>query len=162
MKFQNILSSCFVCSSVLIHTTKAFSIATFNSKPCHRSRLFSADGDESNDDKNNMQKQEFDIDNITSVSELNELSRSIGGPQFGETFSIESAKDQLWDFVEESAEDDIDRMCMGQLTGVLLELGGEDFAENITLQEARDMVWELANVNVDMKTGNCDCPKCSS
>ena len=96
-------------------------------------------------DDNSIQ-QEFDIDDIICIAGLNELSRSIGGPKFNEqTSCLESAKDQLWDFVEDTAEDDVDEMCMGQLTVIMMELGGEDFGEGTTLGEARNAVWNLAN-----------------
>lgn len=89
--------------------------------------------------------EEFDINEITSFAKLNEVSRKVGGPHFDIRIStLESAKNQLWDFEEERAKDDIDEMCMKQLTGIMKQLGRGHFAEGTTLQEARNLVWNLA------------------
>ncbi len=107
----------------------------------------------------NEVQQEFDIDDMTTFDELNQLSTSIGGPFFTSenTSSIESAKNDLWEFVEGKAEDDVDKMCMGQLSGLMIELGGEDFADGITIDEARNVVWELASKLQNTGTGVCGC-----
>jgi len=99
-------------------------------------------------------QQEFDVDGLSSMDELNELSRDIGGPEFGigstddlavvSVSSLDEAKDRLWDFVEDVAEDDVDKMCMGQLAGLMEELGGSDLEDGINLKEARDRVWDRA------------------
>lgn len=114
---------------------------------------------QSNED--NVIQQEFDIDSMESIEELNDLSKSVGGPILSGYSSLESAKDSLWAFVEDTAEDDVDNMCMGQLSGLLLELGGDDFADGTTLREARDVVWDLANRG-HFVSGECSCAGCST
>eukprot|EP00592_Proboscia_alata_P012010 CAMPEP_0194393848 /NCGR_PEP_ID=MMETSP0174-20130528/123521_1 /TAXON_ID=216777 /ORGANISM="Proboscia alata, Strain PI-D3" /LENGTH=160 /DNA_ID=CAMNT_0039189569 /DNA_START=143 /DNA_END=622 /DNA_ORIENTATION=+ len=88
-------------------------------------------------------QQEFDIDEITSIADLNKLSLDIGGPIFptdDNSVSLEEAKERIWDFVEDVAEDDIENMCMGQLSGLMAELGGE-LEDGISIEDARDRVW---------------------
>mmetsp|Transcript_5548 Transcript_5548/g.10115 ORF Transcript_5548/g.10115 Transcript_5548/m.10115 type:complete len:201 (+) Transcript_5548:135-737(+) len=123
-------------------------------------------GGEKDSNISNEQKQEFDIDEMNTIAELNDLSRSIGGPVIDEKSSIESARNRLWDFVEEEAEDDIDNMCMGQISGLMFELSGENLEDDITLEEARDKVWELVNrlsqVEVESESKACSgCPSCA-
>lgn len=90
-------------------------------------------------------QQEFDMDEINSIPELNNVSRAIGGPIFRNDDNIMSAKNALWAFVTDAAEDDIDQMCMGQLTGLYLELGGNgaELDKDLTLEEARGVVAKL-------------------
>lgn len=123
-------------------------------------------GGEKDSNISNEQKQEFDIDEMNTIAELNDLSRSIGGPVIDEKSSIESARNRLWDFVEEEAEDDIDNMCMGQISGLMFELSGENLEDDITLEEARDKVWELVNrlsqVEAESESKACSgCPSCA-
>jgi hypothetical protein len=108
------------------------------------------------------EQQEFDIDEMNSLTQLNELSVLLGGPPFSSDMSIESAKTLLWDFVEGKAENDIDRMCMGQLTGLWIELGGEGFQEGTSIEEARDIVWGLAEKSYTSgENGSCSgCSQC--
>ena len=94
-------------------------------------------------------RQEFDVDEIATIAELNELSESIGGPVFDETSDdgdIGAARDALWDYVTGEAPVDVDEMCMGQLSGFAEDLGvGGDFLDGVgSLEEARDAVWDLA------------------
>mmetsp|Transcript_5606 Transcript_5606/g.12209 ORF Transcript_5606/g.12209 Transcript_5606/m.12209 type:complete len:201 (+) Transcript_5606:144-746(+) len=131
--------------------------------------IFSSEKDmgaETDSNTSNEQKQEFDIDEVNTIAELTDLSRAIGGPVIDEKSSIESAKNLLWDFVEEEAEDDIDNMCMGQISGLMFELSGENLEDGITLEEARDQVWELVNrmsqVEVEPDSNACSgCPSCA-
>mmetsp|Transcript_16552 Transcript_16552/g.19056 ORF Transcript_16552/g.19056 Transcript_16552/m.19056 type:complete len:196 (+) Transcript_16552:28-615(+) len=108
-------------------------------------------------------QQEFDIDEITSIADLNKLSLDIGGPIFptdDNSVSLEEAKEKIWDFVEDVAEDDIENMCMGQLSGLMAELGGE-LEEGIRIEDARDRVWDLANELTHKLGGaDCDCHAC--
>ena len=112
-------------------------------------------------------QQEFDIDSMMTLEELNELSMSIGGPvlifndnqndkdEDNNDTILEDAKDRLWDYVEGTAENDIDQMCMGQLTGVLVELLGKDTLREVedylvttnisTLKEVRNLAWDLSS-----------------
>ena len=107
---------------------------------------------------NQSQQQEFDIDTITSIEELNVLSRGIGGPVIDPKFSsLESAKDQIWAYVEDTAENDIDKMCMGQLAGLMIEMGGEEFGDDVTIEEARDQVYDLAYKLSCPAGDNCSC-----
>lgn len=114
-------------------------------------------------------QQEFDIDSMTTLGELNELSISIGGPVLlfdddendnnndNDDTIIEDAKDRLWDYVEGTAEEDIDKMCMGQLTGLLVELLGKDTMMDVedyfvnhnisTLEEVRNLAWDLSSLS---------------
>mmetsp|Transcript_25842 Transcript_25842/g.39610 ORF Transcript_25842/g.39610 Transcript_25842/m.39610 type:complete len:195 (-) Transcript_25842:14-598(-) len=99
------------------------------------------------DNQEGQNQQEIDINAIATIAEINQISRSIGGPVFNSednSLDIESARDQLWDFVVGKAEDDIDKMCMGQLAGLMVEIGGEDFEDGTTIERARDQVWEMA------------------
>jgi len=70
-------------------------------------------------------------------------------------------KDQIWDFVNTHAEQDIDKMCFGQLSGLMADLGGEGFPEEATLEEARNLVWDLVSKVqfTDCQTGRCGCCK---
>ena len=49
---------------------------------------------------------EHDLDAIESLTELNELSESIGGPDLLGCVSLDEARDMLWDYAQEAAESD--------------------------------------------------------
>jgi len=143
----------FISSSPILRTTFHNQQRQNISSPLFKSKLnndsqeeqigYESTGDDDNDD--GTEQQEFDIDEITSMTELRELSRSIDGPEINFKYSsLESAKDQIWAFVEDTAEDDIDKMCMGQLAGLMMEMGGGDFAEGATIEYCRDQVFDLA------------------
>mmetsp|Transcript_44474 Transcript_44474/g.50338 ORF Transcript_44474/g.50338 Transcript_44474/m.50338 type:complete len:197 (+) Transcript_44474:20-610(+) len=112
----------------------------------------------------------FDLDDIESMEELLQLSSDIGGPEFligEEEISLEKARDILWAYVEETAEDDIDDMCMGQLGGLMVSLKGGEIPDNLDLSQARDYVWEFVVKHVacsvnELGTGNCECFSCSN
>merc|ERR1719384_644131 len=105
----------------------------------------------------------WNIDEMTSFTGLNELSDLIGGPNFdSESGSIDIAKNILWEFVSNTAEDDIDLMCMGQLTGRLMDLGGGDsFEEGTTIEEARGIIRDLVTQRTSQpfpeSSGGCSC-----
>jgi len=104
---------------------------------------------------------EYNLDTISSIAELNKLSLQIGGPKFDDNDSVEWAKKHIWDFVNTHAEQDIDKMCFGQLSGLKADLGGEGFPEEATLEEARNLVWDLVSKTqfTDCQTGRCECCK---
>lgn len=100
--------------------------------------------------------QEFDLDAMTTVAALNDLSRDIGGPAFDAAVDLEAAKAMLWDFVEETAEDDVDEMCLGELAGRMLQLTGRELGD-VGLEEAREVVRAAAR---EGEGGDRECPGC--
>ena len=113
----------------------------------------------------------FDLDDIASMKELRQLSSDVGGPEFGEEISLEKARDILWTYVEETAEDDIDDMCMGQLGGLMVSFNkGVEIPEEFDIEQARNFVWEFIVKDVACSvnelgyntSNNCECFSCSN
>jgi len=128
--------------------TSFFSSSSIQSQSCLVWKQLRASFDEIQVEKESGDQQEFDIDKIMSMTELNEVSRSLGAPLFPEdpTITLEMAKDRLWTYVENTAEKDIGKMCIGQLAGIVMELSGEEMKDETTLEEARDQVRSLIDV----------------
>lgn len=135
--------------------------------PTHKHRVtmtrFMSEESQNIGDGDADSQQVFDMDKMVSINELNILSQAIGGPMFDDNYPIESAKGKLWNFVEGRAEDDIDKMCMGQLSSLMFKLTGKEFEDGLTLEEAREQVWELANVlsNALNESSCAGCASCS-
>ena len=113
----------------------------------------------------------FDLDDIASMKELRQLSSDVGGPEFGEEMSLEKARDILWTYVEETAEDDIDDMCMGQLGGLMVSFNkGVEIPDEFDIEQARNFVWEFIVKDVACSvnelgyntSNNCECFSCSN
>jgi len=137
----------FLFTVLQMPSTKSFSIGPtvhLNGR-CHQIDLFRRLRAAKEEDDIPVQ-QAFEIDEVASIAELNKLSRSIDGPHFDDkTLSLEDAKNQLWNFVEDIAEADIDEMSIEQLTHTMEHLGGDEFGEGTTIEQARKLVQNLAN-----------------
>ena len=105
----------------------------------------------------------FELDEIESVDELRQLMIDVGGPELGEELSLEAARDAIWAQVEEVADEDIDNMCMGQLSGLLQELEGGAIPDQLDLEEARNFVWDHVNqvaCSRRVMGDGCECSSC--
>lgn len=87
----------------------------------------------------------FDIDSCSSIEELNEFSKKIGGPTFDKNeVSLAAAKSQLWGIVDDSEGFDLEEMTLEQLSQLMMDLGGKEFDGEVSIEEARTQVWDLA------------------
>jgi len=113
-------------------------------------------------DNDNGDSNEFDIDKMTSIDQLANLLLEINGPPLTPGLSLSDAKDEVWAYVEETAPDDIDDMCMQQLSSLAEELapGVELPDDGKGIEGVRDFVWDLADRAAHVDDGACDCPDC--
>ena len=105
----------------------------------------------------------FEIDAIDSFDELRQLMLDIEGPELKEGLSLQEARDAIWGHVEESAETNIDNMCMGQLSGLMEELEGGTIPDHLNLSDARKFVRNHVNQVARSKTDSDEssgCPCC--
>ena len=90
---------------------------------------------------------EFDIDGATSIDELATLLFEINGATLTAGLSLSDAKEEVWAYVEVMAPDDIDGMCLEELSALVEELapGVQLPDDGKGLVGARDFVWDLIN-----------------
>jgi len=109
------------------------------------------DTDTYDNDDESPTKPEFDIDQATSLKELQTLLLDIEGPSLPGDLSLSEARDFVWNYVEESSPgiEDIDDMCLGQLSALAQEVvpDGEEVVlpENDDLDVVREFVRDLVD-----------------
>jgi len=137
-------------------------MATIESSPID----IDTDDDHDNSDHESSTTNEFDIDQITSIQQLQSLLLDIKGPTLPPNLSLSEARDYVWEYVENSSPDNVDDMCLGQLSvhakellplGVDLELPDVD-----DLDLMREFVRDLADraevaAQVNNEGGSCSC-----